>query len=265
MVIPSDIKLTKVPKDTDMKEIYNRVKPLNTDSKKPEDGKDDGVLVVKVTGDANLKEILDQIKDKDLIKFKPEEEKELAKNNLRGAAKRLDKKGEPEGIKSDYKGTKRPKDIPTYDYKKDKGKNKNGDDYAIGGIKILGDEFSRYEDPENDFELGKMIEASEIEPYDNVVKGDKTPKYYYTKLIGEKLGNLKEGDIDLVEATSDKPMSDIHTDVRKFFRPKKPGQENNDGVQLIKTVGKPDKKDIIKFILDNNKKDLPLTINYIKV
>jgi len=265
MVKPSDIKLTKVPKDTNMKEIYDRVKPLNTDSKKPEDGKDDGVLVVKVTGDANLKEILDQIKDKDLIKFKPEEEKELAKNNLRGAPRKLDKKGEPEGRKTDYKGAKRPNEIPTYDYKKDKGKNKNGDDYAIGGIKILGDEFSRYEDPENDFELGKMIEASEIEPYDNVVKGDKTPKYYYTKLIGEKLGNLKEDDIDLVEATRDKPMSDIHTDVRKFFRPKKPGQENNDGVQLIKTVGKPDKKDIIKFILDNNKKDVPLTINYIKV
>ena len=40
-----------------MKDIYNKVKSLSDSKKKPEEEKDDGVLVVKVTGDADLKDI----------------------------------------------------------------------------------------------------------------------------------------------------------------------------------------------------------------
>jgi hypothetical protein len=62
-------------------------------------------------------------------------------------------------------------------------------------------------------------------------------------------------------------MNEVHKDVLNKLknRPNKEGKNNNDGVQLIKTLGKPDKKDIIKFILDNCKKDLPLTIQYMKI
>ena len=127
----------------------------------------------------------------------------------------------------------------------------------------MGDEFNKYDEPENNFKLNDMIAASEIDPDDDKVVDKTAPKYYYTKILGDKLNNLKEEDIDVVEVDENKPMNEIQKDVyNKLKRPKK---DKNDGVQLVKTVGKPDKKDIVKFIIDNCKKDVPLTINYMKI
>ncbi|MBP3801733.1 MAG: hypothetical protein J6I85_06920, partial [Clostridia bacterium] len=256
---PSDVKLTKVPKDTNMKDLYNKVK--SDGSKKPED---DGILVVKVTGDADLNEVLGKIKSNSLMMFKPEEEKAIEKA-LREQPKK-DTKAKPGQPKPVTKKDEEDENCPVYDYNKTLGSNKNGN-YSIGGIKLLGDEFSKYDEPENNFKLGNLIKASEIDPDDDKIKGDKTPEYYYTKILGDKLNNLKEEDLDLIKAKGDQKMNDIHKDVNNKLksRPGKPKDENNDGVQLIKTVGKPDKKDIVKFILDSCKKDLPLSIEFMKV
>ena len=96
--------------------------------------------------------------------------------------------------------------MSNYDYKKHLDKDKK---FAIRGIKILGDEFNKYDEPENNFKLNDMIAASEIDPDDDKVVDKTAPKYYYTKILGDKLNNLKEEDIDVVEVDENKPMNEI--------------------------------------------------------
>ena len=262
---PEDIKLTKVPKDTDMKEIYNKMKPTSSGSKKPTDGKDDGVLVLKVTGDVDLKDVLDQIKSNSLVAFKPEEERQIEQAQKEAPLSRPAQEPKLKSAPQRPAGG-RPADVnyPAYDYNKVLGSNKDGN-YVIGGIKILGDELYRYDDPVTNYKVGKLVDASEVDNDEDKIKGDKTPVYYYTHLVGDKMDNLKEGDIDLVRVEPDKNMNDVEKDVVNKLRGKSGKSPNNDGVHLIKTLGKPDKKDIIKFILDSCRKDVPATIQYIKV
>lgn len=108
---PSDVKLTKVPKDTNMKDIYNKVK--SDGGKKPED---DGILVVKVTGDADLNEVLGKIKSNSLMMFKPEEEKAIEKA-LREQPKK-DTKAKPGQSKPVTKKDEEDENCPVYDYNK---------------------------------------------------------------------------------------------------------------------------------------------------
>ena len=270
---PEDVKLTEIPKNSDLKDLYKKLKPIGA-TKQDKKDEDDGVLVLKVTGNPNLNDILDQIKSNSLAKFKPEEEKALeeAKKRLKAVPKSASK-AKPIEPKIQLKpvpkkpGTEGEPDenCPIYDYNKALGKNKEGD-YTIGGIKILGDEFNKYDKPENNYKIKNMIASSEIDPDDDKVK-DKTPEYYYTKILGDKLNNLKEDDLDLIKLDGDGKMNDVHKDVLDKLknRPTKPGKDNKDGVELVKTLGKPDKKDIVKFILDNCKKDLPLNIQYMKM
>ena len=48
-----------------------------------------------------------------------------------------------------------------------------------------------------------------IDNDEDKIIGDKTPVYYYTHLVGDKMDNLKEGDIDLIRVEPDKNMNDV--------------------------------------------------------
>ena len=70
----------------------------------------------------------------------------VPKTDLKGKPSKPDKKDESEVC-------------PVYDYNKVLGSNKDGN-YKIGGIKLLGDDFTKYDEPENNFKLANLIKAS---------------------------------------------------------------------------------------------------------
>lgn len=64
-----NIELIKIPNNSNMKDLYNKIKL--------QEGDDDDFLILKVIGEPDLNKILGQIKWNDLIQFKPEDEKTL--------------------------------------------------------------------------------------------------------------------------------------------------------------------------------------------